>query len=82
MVHYTELRKINPNLTDEELSEIREAGTAWYDYFSIVKKYQDDAFLNEVVTLLYFNYKTDKRFVWKKKILEKNVTKRCKSQFL
>ena len=70
MVHYTELRKINPNLTDEELSEIREAGTAWYDYFSIVKKYQDDAFLNEVVTLLYFNYKTDKRFVWKKKILE------------
>jgi hypothetical protein len=70
MVHYTELRKINPNLTDEELTEIRNASSAWYDYFPIIKTYQDDAFLNEVVTLLYVNYKTDMKFVWKKKILE------------
>jgi hypothetical protein len=69
-VHYTELLKINPNLTDEQLKEIRNAGSAWYDYFPIVRNYQDDAFLNEVVTLLYFNYKTHKNFVWKKKILE------------
>ena len=70
MVHYTELRKINPNLTDEELTEIRNASSAWYDYFPIIKTYQDDAFLNEVVTLLYVNYKTDMKFVWKKKILD------------
>jgi hypothetical protein len=69
-VHYTELLKINPNLTDEELKEIRNASSAWYSYFPIIRNYQDDAFLNEVVTLLYFNYKTTKRFVWKKKILE------------
>jgi hypothetical protein len=69
-VHYTELLKINPNLTDEELREIRNASSAWYSYFPIIRNYQDDAFLNEVVTLLYFNYKTTKRFVWKKKILE------------
>ena len=70
MVHYTELLKIDPTLTDEQLQEIRNASSAWYDYFPIVRNYQDDSFLNEVVTLLYFNYKTDKRFVWKKKILE------------
>lgn len=69
-VHYTELLKINPNLTDEELTEIKNAGSAWYDYFPIIRNYQDDAFLNEVVTLLYFNYKTHKKFVWKKKLLE------------
>jgi hypothetical protein len=70
MVHYTELLKIDPTLTDEQLQEIRNASSAWYDYFPIVRNYQDDSFLNEVVTLLYFNYKTDKRFVWKKKLLE------------
>lgn len=69
-VHYTELLKINPNLTDEQLKEIRNASSAWYSYFPIIRNYQDDAFLNEVVTLLYVNYKTTKRFVWKKKILE------------
>ena len=69
-VHYTELLKINPNLTDEQLKEIRNASSAWYSYFPIIRNYQDDAFLNEVVTLLYFNYKTTKRFVWKKKLLE------------
>jgi hypothetical protein len=69
-VHYTELLKINPNLTDEQLKEIRNASSAWYSYFPIIRNYQDDAFLNEVVTLLYVNYKTTKRFVWKKKILD------------
>ena len=69
-VHYTELLKIDPTLTNEQLNEIRNASSAWYDYFPIIRNYQDSAFLNEVVTLLYFNYKTNKRFVWKKKILE------------
>ena len=69
-VHYTELLKIDPSLTDEQLNEIRSASSAWYDYFPIIRNYQDDAFLNEVVTLLYINYKTTKKFVWKKKILE------------
>ena len=74
-VHYTELLKINPNLTDEELTEIKNAGSAWTSYFPIIKSYQDDAFQNEVVTLLYFNYKTSKHFVWKKKILENGSEK-------
>lgn len=69
-VHYTELRKINPSLTDEELTDIKNAGSAWYDYFPVIRTFQDNAFANELVTLLYFNYKTEKRFVYKKKKLE------------
>ena len=69
-VHYTELLKINPDLTDEQLTEIKNSSSAYNSYFPIIRNYQDDAFLNEVVTLMYFNYKTSKRFVWKKKILD------------
>ncbi len=69
-VHYTELLKINPDLTDEQLTEIKNSSSAYNNYFPIIRNYQDDAFLNEVVTLMYFNYKTSKRFVWKKKILD------------
>ena len=66
-VHYTELRKINPDLTDEQLEEIKQYGTSWYDAYNITRKLYDDAFLDEVVTLLYFNYKTEKKFVYKEK---------------
>lgn len=69
-VHYTELRKINPNLTNEELVDIKNSGSAWYNYFPVIRQFQDDIFNEEVVTLLYFNYKTDKRFIYKKKFLD------------
>lgn len=69
-VHYTELRKIDPSITDEQLQEIKDQGSAWYDAFPVIYKYQDDLFADELVTLLYFNYKTDKKFVYKKKLLE------------
>lgn len=69
-VHYTELRKINPNLTNDELVDIKNSGSAWYNYFPVIRQFQDDIFNDEVVTLLYFNYKTDKRFIYKKKFLD------------
>lgn len=69
-VHYTELRKIKPDITDEELKEIKDQGSAWYSAFPVIYKYQDDLFSDELVTLLYFNYKTDKKFVYKKKKLD------------
>jgi hypothetical protein len=69
-MHYTELLKIDPTLTVEQLNEIRNSSSAWYSYFPIIRNYQDDYFLNEVVTLIYFNYKTSNKFVWKKKMLE------------
>jgi len=69
-VHYTELKKIKPDITDEELMEIKNQGSAWYSAFPVIYKYQDDLFSDELVTLLYFNYKTDKKFVYKKKKLD------------
>ena len=34
------------------------------------RQYQNDIFQKDVVTLLYYNYKTDKKFVYKKKYLD------------
>lgn len=69
-IHYTELRKINPSITDEDLQEIKKWGNAWYNDYTIIGQLQDDPFNSEMVSVLYFNYKTDKKFVWKKKFLD------------
>jgi len=69
-IHYTELRKINPSITDEELQEIKKWGNAWYNDYTIIGQLQDDPFNSEMISVLYFNYKTDKKFVWKKKFLD------------
>jgi hypothetical protein len=71
-VPITELIKIKPDITKEELAEIQQLGTAWYNYYGIMRPYRSDIFNRDVVTLLYFNYKTDKTFVYKKKYLENN----------
>lgn len=69
-IHYTELRKINPSITDEDLQEIKKWGNAWYNDYTIIGQLQDDPFNSEMISVLYFNYKTDKKFVWKKKFLD------------
>ena len=69
-VPITELIKIKPDITKEELQEISETSSGWFDYYGITRQYQNDIFQKDVVTLLYFNYKTDKKFVYKKKYLE------------
>ncbi len=74
-MHFTELKKIKPDISDEELLEIQQSGSAWYNAFPVIYKYQDDIFSNELVTLLYFNYKSDKKFVYKKKNLENGGSK-------
>ena len=66
-VPITELIKIKPNITNEELAEIQQLGTAWYNYYGVLRPYRSDLFNNDVVTLMYFNYKTDKTYVYKKK---------------
>jgi hypothetical protein len=71
-VPITELIKIKPDITKEELAEIQQLGTAWYNYYGIMRPYRSDIFNRDVVTLLYFNYKTDKTFVYKKKYLDNN----------
>jgi hypothetical protein len=66
-VPITELIKIKPDITNEELAEIQQLGTAWYNYYGVLRPYRSDLFNRDVVTLLYFNYKTDKSYVYKKK---------------
>jgi hypothetical protein len=69
-VPITELIKIKPDITKEELEEISQLGTAWWDYYGVMRTYRNDLFDKDVVTLLFFNYKTDKTFVYKKKFLD------------
>tara|TARA_R100000306_G_C4378555_1_gene143101 strand:+ start:678 stop:3107 length:2430 start_codon:yes stop_codon:yes gene_type:complete len=64
----TELYKIKPDITKEEVETIQQYATAWYDYYGITRQYRDDIFDKDVITLLYYNYKTTKKFVYKKKI--------------
>ncbi len=65
MVHINELLKINPDLTDKELEEIRSMSAAWSENYPTMRRY--DIFQKDIVTLLHFNYKTTKEFVYKKK---------------
>ena len=67
-VPITELRKIDPTLTNEQLEEISKSGQSWYDYYNTAQYYDNDIFHRDTVTLMYFNYKSTKKFVYKKKI--------------
>mgnify|MGYP003314345276 FL=1 len=69
-VPITELIKIDPNLTKEDLEEISKSGQSWYDYYNTAQYYDNDIFYRDTVTLMYFNYKTTKKMVYKKKVNE------------
>jgi len=66
----TELLKIDPTLTNQDLDKISQYSQSWYDYFNVAQFYDDSIFSRDTCTLLYFNYKTTKKMVYKKKILE------------
>lgn len=66
----TELLKIDPTLTKEDLEEISKYSQSWYDYYNVAQYYDNDIFYRDTCTLMYFNYKTTKKIVYKKKILE------------
>ena len=69
-VALTELLKIDQSITKEQLSEISQYSNSWYDYYNVAQYYQNDMFFRDTATLLYFNYKTTKKVVYKKKILD------------
>jgi len=71
----TELIKIDPTLTKEDLEEIAKYSQSWYDYYNVAQFYENDIFYRDTCTLMYFNYKTTKKMVYKKKILENGGTK-------
>lgn len=65
-----EVCKINPDVNEEELKLIAQYSSAWYNYFNVGQYQSRDMFQNETCTLLYFNYKSTKRMVYKKKLME------------
>ena len=69
-VPITELVKIDTTLTNEQLEEISKYSQSWYNYYSSSQFYSNSLFNNDTATLLYFNYKTTKRIVYKKKNLD------------
>ena len=66
----TELLKIDPKLTNEDLDEISKYSQTWYNYYNVAQYYENSLFYRDTATLLYFNYKTSKTIVYKKKKLD------------
>lgn len=63
----SEVLKINPELTPDDLEEISKYSQSWYDYYNVAAMYENSMFSRDTCTLLYFNYKTTNSFVYKKK---------------
>jgi hypothetical protein len=71
----TELYKIDQSLTKEDLEKISKYSQSWYDYYNVAQFYENNIFYRDTCTLLYFNYKTTKKIVYKKKILDNGNTR-------
>ena len=54
-VAITELKKIDPTLTNEDLEEISKYSQSWYDYYNVAQMQQNDIFYRDTATLMYFN---------------------------
>tara|TARA_R110002167_G_scaffold353909_1_gene567409 strand:+ start:4733 stop:7168 length:2436 start_codon:yes stop_codon:yes gene_type:complete len=74
-VPITELFKIDPTITKEELETISKSSQSWYDHYNVSQFHDNDIFLRDTATLLYFNYKTTKKIVYKKKISDNGNVK-------
>lgn len=66
-VPITEVVKIDPTVNNDDLEKISKYSQSWYDHFHSSQYYHNSLFSNDTVTLLYFNYKTTKKIVYKKK---------------
>jgi hypothetical protein len=71
----TELYKIDQSLTAQDLAEIAQYSQGWYDYYNVARFYENSLFSKDTCTLMYFNYKTTKKIVYKKKVLENGGTR-------
>jgi len=69
-VNIGELLKIDPTLSSDDLEEIGKYSQDWTSYYGNNQSYNNSIFSQDTTTLLYFNYKTTKKFVYKKKINE------------
>ena len=69
-VHITELRKIKPDITPSEIENISRKSSEWHTYHQLNNYFDGGLNSQETVSLLNFEYKTEKKFVYKKKKLE------------
>jgi hypothetical protein len=74
-VPMTELIKIDPTLTNEDLEEIAQSSQSWYNYFNTAQFHENSMFYRDTATLMYFNYKTTHSFVYKRKKLSDGTYK-------
>ena len=63
----SELVKIDPDITNEQMEEIAKYSQSWYNYFNNAQYYENSIFQRDVCTLMYFNYKTTHKMVYKRK---------------
>tara|TARA_R110001592_G_scaffold136706_2_gene354027 strand:- start:1157 stop:3592 length:2436 start_codon:yes stop_codon:yes gene_type:complete len=68
-VPITELVKIDPDLTNDDLNQIAKHSQSWYNYFNTSQFNENSMFYRDTATLMYFNYKTTHSFVYKRKKL-------------
>lgn len=71
----TELYKIDQSLTNEDLDKISKYSQSWYDYYNVAQFYENSIFYRDTCTLLYFNYKSTKKIVYKKKLSETGTSR-------
>lgn len=67
----TELKKIKEDITEEEIKEILSVNSSWNSEYSGMNK--NGVFDKNTINVLYFNYKTDKKFIYKKKKLSSGL---------
>jgi len=71
----TELYKIDQSLTAEDLQEVSQYSQGWYDYYNVARFYENSVFTKDTCTLMYFNYKTTKKIVYKRKKFDNGSTR-------
>jgi len=74
-VGISELVKIDPDLDKEDLEKISQYSQSWYNYFNTAQYSENDIFYRDTCTLMYFNYKTTKKMVYKKKVNDTGAIK-------
>ncbi len=74
-VPITDLMKIDPKLSKEDLETISKSSQGWMDYYNTSQYYDNDIFYRDTCTLMYFNYKSTNTFTYKKKINDAGAIK-------
>ena len=66
-VNLSEVYKEYPNLSEEERERLKAISSSWNNYYELSFGSQNQDVLDGKLGLLYFNYKTSRKKIWKKK---------------